>query len=138
MGDGSAMQGDAMQDEGSMSLQAEQHCGWGAEVGIEAAARMDEDGKDAKMTGPAAHDLSPGHAVFDSNANTPTAWPGQVDVHFDRHAFASATASFEAASLPSDGTCRRSGEAVTATILKWEQLLQENPNDPMVRLPASR
>ena len=41
--------------------------------------------------------------------------------------------SFESASLPSHAVHGRPGEAVAATVLKWEQLLRDNPHDPMVQ-----
>lgn len=42
-------------------------------------------------------------------------------------------ASFVAASMPSSEAHRRSGTAASAdTVRKWEQLLRDNPNDPMV------
>jgi hypothetical protein len=44
-----------------------------------------------------------------------------------------ASAAFESASLPSHAVHGRPGEAVAATVLKWEQLLRDNPHDPMVR-----
>ena len=44
-------------------------------------------------------------------------------------------AAFESASHPS--VHGRSGVAVAATVLKWEQLLRDHPHDPMVRSPSS-
>ena len=43
-------------------------------------------------------------------------------------------AAFESASQP-HVVHGRSGVAVAATVLKWEQLLRDHPHDPMVRSP---
>ena len=59
-----------------------------------------------------------------------TPFAGGMDQEYrqERHGLGAAV---ELASLPSDAACRRPDEAVSATVLKWEQLLRAHPNDPM-------
>lgn len=116
--------GDSMRDESSapmpLSVWAHRRL---AEPGAGSGTAMDEDGCMGQGS------VSGGH--------TPVAGAGGV-----WHAAplrVGPTASFVAASIPSSAAHRRPGTAASAdTVHKWEQLLRDHPNDPMVSAFSQR
>jgi len=128
---------DAMQDDADSFANAPGDAHAVLRWTLPATASMDEEG----------HQSGPFKAPFPSRSGSALASGGRTPVtsgleqvamassgmvHVDSHGFLSPSAAFSAASLPSHAAHRRPGEAGAATVQKWEQLLRDHPNDPMV------